>query len=127
MLKNISILVGFAVALSACGLGGPSNANFNNEVNREIKLDPANMPPGLSATPLPSSANLPPGISLNAVNIPIGNKPIPGIPTAEQLKKGFKPGKTSTPGIPDAETIRKQMGLSATNVNASPTRSGGKP
>ena len=81
------------------------------------------MPPGLSGERLPPSADLPPGISLNAVNVPPGNKPIPGIPSAEELKKPFKPGKTSTPGIPDQATIRKQMGLPVTNVNAPPAKS----
>ncbi len=128
MYKNSFILLGFVIVITGigCGSSAPSNANASANANlnsnaitsREIKLDPANMPPGLSAKPLEPSATLPPGISLNANVLPLGNKPIPGIPSAEALKKGFKPGKTQTPGIPDPETIRKQMGLPVTNVNA---------
>ena len=91
-----------------------------------IKLDPANMPAGLSANQVQMPANnmnMPPGISVNAVNMPIGNKPIPGIPSAEQLKKGFKPGKMPTPGIPDQETIRRQMSMPAANAPVPPPNS----
>ncbi|MFN0278537.1 MAG: hypothetical protein ACKVRN_08040 [Pyrinomonadaceae bacterium] len=115
MFKNLAILFGLALILCGCGSGSPSNVasntNDSNMIPKEIKIDPANMPPGLSAKPLPPSANMPPGISVNAVNLPIGNKPVPGIPSAEQIKKGFKPGKTPIPGIPDEANIRKQMGL----------------
>ena len=120
------ILVLYAVALFGCGASGPSNSNTNSNsaANGEIKLDPANMPPGLSAQPLPSSANLPPGISLNANVVP-GNARTPGIPSAEELKKPFKPGRAKTPGIPDPETLRRQMSVPVTNTNAltnQPTR-----
>lgn len=106
----------------ACGSTPAPNVNVdvNMPTGKEIRLDPANMPPGLSAKPLPPG-NMPPGISVNAVNMPLGNKPIPGIPSAEQLRKGFTPGKTPIPGIPDEATIRKQMGLPARNVNAPPS------
>ena len=116
MLKTAAVLITISIVLISC-TSSTQNSNSNTVVNREVKLDPANMPPGLSATPLPSSATLPPGISLNAVNIPVGNKPIPGIPSAEQLKQGWKPGKAQTPGIPDEANIRKQMGLPITNIN----------
>ena len=124
MFRNIHALILFAVLVSAgCGSGVPNSntdANSSAFTNREIKLDPANLPPGLSASPLPSTANLPPGISLNPANVPLGNKPIPGIPTNEQLRKGFKPGKSPIPGIPDEATIRKQMSQPVANVNAPP-------
>ncbi len=123
---NAFILFVLVVVISnfGCASSGPanttSNSNTNSMTGKEIKLDPANMPAGLSANPIPMSANMPPGISVNAVNVPIGNKPIPGIPTAEQLKKSFKPGKAQTPGIPDQETIRSQMSMPVTNINAPP-------
>lgn len=122
MFRNIPVFFICAIFISF-GCGSNPLPNANAPANRETKLDPANMPAGLSAIPLPSSANMPAGISLNAVNMPIGNKPIPGIPTAEQLKKGFKPVKTPPiPGIPDEATIRKQMGLPNTNVNPPPKK-----
>ena len=129
MHRSLVILFGSVIVISGFGCGSSStptttaNANSNSVSAKEIKLDPANMPAGLSANQVQLPANsMPPGISANAVAMPIGNKPIPGIPTAEQLKKGFKPGKTSTPGIPDQETIRKQMGMPPVNVTP-PTNS----
>ena len=124
MLKNALILVCSTVVIGnfGCGSSGPSNtaavsnSNANAVTSKEIKLDPANMPAGLSAKPVQMSANMPPGISVNAA-LPSG-KTTPGIPSAEELKKGFKPGKFPTPGIPDQETIRRQMGVPAKNINA---------
>ncbi len=126
MFKNAFILVCSVIVITTFGCGSnsqsstTSNSNANVIMSKEIKLDPANMPAGLSGSPVPPSANMPPGISVNAAPPPSG-KTTPGIPSAEELKKGFKPGKMSTPGIPDQETIRKQMGLPVTNVNAPAT------
>src|SRR4051812_18079971 len=121
--RNTFILIGISIVSFGCGSSGPLsvnvnvnanvNASSNNITGNEIKLDPANMPAGLSASPISPSANLPPGISLNA-NLPPSSHKTPGIPSAEELKKQFKPGKNPTPGIPDAETIRKQMGYPTT-------------
>jgi hypothetical protein len=120
MFRNGIILFSFAAMTAACSSSTTLNVNVNSNSNsntaREIKLDPANMPPGLSGNPVPLNGNLPPGISINAT-VPPSGKTTPGIPSAEQLKKGFKPGKASTPGIPDPETIRKQMGYPTTNAN----------
>jgi len=120
MLKNTFVFLAIAIAGFACASNPAPNANVDSNMpsGKEIRLDPANMPAGLSATPLPPG-NMPPGISVNAVNMPLGNKPIPGIPSAEQLRKGFTPGKTPIPGIPDQATIRKQMGLPVTNAQPS--------
>lgn len=126
LMLRIKLLV-ITVAIAAgfgCGASAPSNSNSNSNTNTnnrpvEIKVDPANMPAGLSTTPLPMPANgkMPEGISVNAATpLPRGTN-IPGIPTAEELKKGIKKGTTPTPGIPDPETIRKQMGLPAVNIN----------
>jgi hypothetical protein len=84
-----------------------------------FKLDPANMPPGLSGSPVPIE-NVP-GIPANGAQaLPKGTTPTPGIPSPDEIKKGFKPGTTPTPGIPDPATIRKQMGLPPLNINAVP-------
>ncbi len=124
--KGISIF-SFCAALLCFGCGSSkpvdlnvnSNPNSNSNSIREITLDPANMPPGLSGKPIPMNGNLPPGISVNAM-LPPSGKSTPGIPNAEQLKKGFKPGKASTPGIPDQETIRRQMGNPTTDADRPP-------
>ena len=125
MLKIKLVILITAIATGfGCGASAPSNSNSNSNTNTnnrpvEIKVDPANMPAGLSTTPLPMPANgkMPEGISVNAATPIPGKTRIPGIPTAEELKKGIKKGTTPTPGIPDPETIRKQMGLQPVNVN----------
>jgi hypothetical protein len=94
--------------------------------NSEVKLDPANMPPGLSGNTVTPGANTP-GIPANAGPLPKGATPTPGIPSAEQLKKPFKPGATPTPGIPDEATIRRMLNTPS-NVNAPPPPpKGGEP
>lgn len=116
-------LFGAAFAASGCGPANPG-VNTNTNVNTEVKLDPANMPPGLSATPITPSANTP-GIPANANPLPIGKSPTPGIPSPAELKKGVKPGTKPTPGIPDQETIRRQMGQPPLpNANAAPPANG---
>jgi hypothetical protein len=74
------------------------------------------LPPGLSTTPLQTNGNMPAGISVNGAAPPPGRTPTPGIPSAEQIKKGIKPSAKSTPGIPDPETIRKQLGYPPMNT-----------
>jgi len=131
MFKNAFILFFTAIVFInvGCGSSAPSHpvsntaSNSASMANREIKLDPANMPPGLSANAMQQPANMPPGISANAVNIPVGKTKVPGIPTEEELRKPFKPGKTPTPGIPSPDVIRKQMGLPPINPKAPPANS----
>ena len=123
-MSKIKITV-IAIALAGsfgCGAAGTSNSNTSTNTNApvEIKLDPNNMPPGLSATPLPMNGKLPEGISINGAPPPPGRTPTPGIPSAEEIKKGVKIGRTPIPGIPDPETLRKQMGYPPVNVNAPP-------
>src|SRR5437868_6434806 len=122
MLRIQVICIAAAVAATfGCGAGGASKSNTSTNSNApaEIKLDPNNMPAGLSATPLPMPANgkLPEGITIDGAPPPPGRTPTPGIPSAEQLKKGLKPTAKSTPGIPDPDTIRKQLGYPSANVN----------
>jgi hypothetical protein len=114
---SLALLAGYG-----CGASGRSNSNTSTNTNQpaEIKLDPNNMPPGLSTTPLPMNGPMPPGISVNAAAPPPGRTPTPGIPSPEQIKKGIKPGTKPTPGIPDPETLRKQLGYPAANFNAPP-------
>jgi len=137
MLKIKVIAISAALLASyGCGASGTSNSNTSTNTNApvEIKLDPNNMPPGLSATPLPMNGTPPAGISLNPIE-PEPGKRIPGIPTEEEIKKGVKIGKTPIPGI-DPEAARKAMGYPAANFNAPPKgnvmmknnrRLGGKP
>ncbi len=106
MIKLIFVLlltVSVAMVL-ACGGGRPTTANnaasaANNGPNAnggpvEIKLDPANMPPGLSGSPINLNGN--------------ANRP-PGIPATQDANKGSRRGTTPTPGIPSEQEIKKMM------------------
>lgn len=126
MLRNISValLLSFSVLGLACGgsettvntsSNSPLNANGVN-INTAVKLDPANMPPGLSATPLPPSANKTPGIPASGAPLPPSANKTPGIPSPEEIKRGVKPGLTPTPGIPDPANIRKQLNQPTSNM-----------
>ncbi|HUR99118.1 MAG TPA: hypothetical protein VMZ26_13715 [Pyrinomonadaceae bacterium] len=104
-------ILGTTVFMGACG-SAESNSNANSVVGAgNVNVDPNNLPPGLSTSPIPPSANTTPGIPdpKEAANVLKGGTPTPGIPDAANLKKPFKPGATPTPGIPDPETLRKQM------------------
>lgn len=100
----LMLLLALSLAL-ACG-GAPSanstaNANSNiangpNNANSgpvEIKLDPANMPPGLSASPIIINGNV------NANTKPKkGTTPTPGIPSEAEIKKMMsQPGNAAPP------------------------------
>lgn len=136
-MSKIQVIAISAALLASfgCGASGTSNSSTNTNGPVEIKLDPNNMPPGLSATPIPMPANgaLPPGISVKPLEAEPGKK-IPGIPTQEEIKQGVKIGKTPIPGI-DPEAARKAMGYPSANFNAPPKgnlmmknrRLGGKP
>lgn len=118
VLVLINFLIGFA-----CSSAGEKTSNSANSANVMTNIDPKNMPPGLSGSPIPPSGNSTPGIpdlkSGNA-NLSKGTTPTPGIPDEETLKKqlsGKMPkGATPTPGIPDEATLKKQMNQPA-NVN----------
>ena len=124
MYRDLFVFILFMSVVSAVGCGGASvnsaNSNSKANTNTAVALDPANMPAGLSATPIGPSANTTPGIPANTGPLPKGTTPTPGIPSAAELKKGLKPGTTPTPGIPDQETIRKAMGMPAQNANTPP-------
>src|SRR5687767_13374286 len=117
MIRILSVLF-LAVSTAFVGAcGGTASTNSTTATNAdnrpvsngEVKLDPANMPPGLSGSPVPVTGDIP-GISANGAALPKPTGPIPGIPSESELKKKKKPGTTPTPGIPDEETIRKAMG-----------------
>ena len=114
-----SLLAAVAVS-SACTSAEPNaNAAQNSNTNVMVNIDPKDLPPGLTASPLPPSTNTTPGIPpANQVNLPPkGGTPTPGIPDPKTLNKPMKPGATPTPGIPDADTLRRQMQRPATDVN----------
>lgn len=118
MLRNfLFILICFLVAANtACSSATAPTANANTA--NVVNLDPANMPPGFSTSPIPIGANSIPGIpdpnDANANKIPTGN--IPGIP--DPNKKTPQPKKTPPiPGIPDEKTIREQMNTPLKDVN----------
>ena len=90
-----------------------ANSNTGNAVN----LDPSNLRPGFSTSPVPVNGNIP-GIpnpnDPNANKIPMGN--IPGIP--DPNKKTPQPKNTPPiPGIPDEKTLREQLNTPLKDVN----------
>lgn len=118
MIRYTLILVFCLSAFLALACGGATNtANSNNakaaNVNASnsapvaVNLDPANLPPGLSASPVQRPANVP-GVNSNGAQ-PRGATPTPGIPDPSKINKPIKPGATPTPGIPSAEEIRKML------------------
>ncbi|MEQ1606469.1 MAG: hypothetical protein ABL999_16535 [Pyrinomonadaceae bacterium] len=119
----LSVLILLICIASGCGgsagvpAGNSANKNGNlSNVNAEVNAVPANLPAGISTTPLSPSANVP------AAN-GISPKPTttPGIPGPAALKKQARPGTTPTPGIPSADEMRKAFAKPATNANtASP-------
>ena len=99
----------------ACQSATAPNAGANS-ANTLTNVDPRNMPPGLSGSPVPPSGNSTPGIpAANAAVPPKGATPTPGIPA--DPGKPLPKGATPTPGIPDPETLKKQMNQPA-NPNA---------
>lgn len=94
---------------AGCGTATSSSANTTNAANSSAangmqNVDPRDLPPGLSASPMQPVSNV------NAINSSApGGTPTPGIPDAKTLEKTPRPGATPTPGIPDEETIKRQM------------------
>ena len=120
MFKNLMFVIMFAALTLAVSCGGSATGNSANvNTNAAVKVDPANLPPGLSTVPLQPSNASTPGIPAVIANVPKGATPTPGIPSEAELKKKPKPGVTPTPGIPSPEEKRKQMGLPPKNPNAS--------
>jgi hypothetical protein len=100
----------------ACQSTTAPNAGANS-ANAVTNIDPQNMPPGLSGSPVPPSGNSTPGIpAANAAVPPKGATPTPGIPP--NAGKPLPKGATPTPGIPDPETLKRQMNQPAANINS---------
>ncbi len=114
MYKTLSVILTCLLALAAfaCAGGGAGNsANNTNTAVNTANLDKANMPPGLSADPLPVNGTTPGIPDPSQVNINMnvkGGTPTPGIPDPKNVNK-FPKGGTPTPGIPSEAEIRKMM------------------
>lgn len=125
-MKRIYVLVLTLIGGALAGCGGATNtpnttnANANaaiaNAAPVAVNLDPANLPPGLSASPIQQPSNVP-GVNSNGA-VPKGTTPTPGIPDPAKLNKPAKPGTTPTPGIPSPEEIRKMLAKPGTNPNS---------
>ena len=123
--KLLFVLVSAAFSLNlACGSAAEPPANGNRNTNTFVNVDPNNLPPGLSASPIVPSANSTPGIPANATAVPKGATPTPGIPDPATLNKPMKPGATPTPGIPDPATLKRQMQGIGVNEKAPPPANG---
>ena len=103
-----------AAALLAFGCGN-SDAGISNNAVPPVNTAPANTPQ-VTAPPENYSAASNANASVKT----------PGIPTAEEINKPFKPRATPTPGIPNDEKMRKLMGRPEVNVNVSATKTGRK-
>ena len=107
-------LVCFSLATNlACSTTEAPNTNSVGTANR---IDPANIPPEFSSTPINANGASIPGITdpNNANKVPTGN--IPGIP--DPNKKTPQPKNTPPiPGIPSEEEIRRQMNTPLQDVN----------
>ncbi len=115
MLKRILAALCCFCVVAGFGCGPSANSN----ANPSRTLDNANLPPGLSVSPVPPSSNSTPGIPANFGQLPKGATPTPGIPDPKTLNKPFKPGATPTPGIPSLEELRRQMNNPG-NINIPP-------
>ena len=106
-----------AIAASACGQPAENQNATGNSIQ---KLDPANLPPGLSGEPIKPTAESTPGIPPpgEANKVPKGATPTPGIPDPATLGKPVKPGLTPTPGIPSPEEIKKMMEAQKKQANS---------
>ncbi len=117
MLRNLFfLLICFSLALNlACSTASTPTANANTAT--AVNLDPTNLPPGFSTSPVPINGNIP-GIpnpnDANANKISTSN--IPGIP--DPNKKMPQTGKTPPiAGIPSEAEIKRQMNTPLKDVN----------
>lgn len=113
MIKYTALLALLAITfgvLSGCGSAVDSNANIANGVNTAgigpINLNGANLPPGISNSPIIMNGNV--GADGSNAMRP-GATPTPGIPDPANVNVRIKPGATPTPGIPSPEEMRRQM------------------
>ncbi len=118
LLASFSFACGGAANTANTNASTGANTTATNPAPVAVNLDPANLPPGLSASPIQQPANVP-GVNSNGA-VPKGATPTPGIPDGSKIRPA-KPGATPTPGIPSPEEIRKMLGKPPANTN--PTNS----
>jgi hypothetical protein len=108
-MKCLTFLLGLLVTVFSAGCSSAettdsNSSEGNSSSNRIQNVDPKDLPPGLSASPVVPVNNG------NVMGSPTqGTTPTPGIPDPKTLGKPMKPGATPTPGIPDPETLKRQM------------------
>ncbi|MBP7475173.1 MAG: hypothetical protein KA810_07940, partial [Pyrinomonadaceae bacterium] len=107
LLASFSFACGGAANTANTNASTGANTTATNPAPVAVNLDPANLPPGLSASPIQQPANVP-GVNSNGA-VPKGATPTPGIPDGSKIRPA-KPGATPTPGIPSPEEIRKMLG-----------------
>jgi hypothetical protein len=110
MAKALTIFFALSISVLSIACGSTTTANTSTHNGNVItNANAAELPPGMSTSPVPPSANTTPGIpAANAVtNVPPGATPTPGI-NPKNAVRTMKPGE-KIPGIPDAATMKKQM------------------
>jgi len=117
--KFLFILFCLSIAASpACQSMQTTDTNANTGNVQTGELDPANMPPGLSTSPLPLTGEPTPGIPHPANANKVPTQDVPGIP--DLTKPGTTPVPKNTPpipGIPSQETLKRQMNTQLTDTN----------
>jgi hypothetical protein len=115
MLNKILLVLACAGFLAGIACGPAAETPNSNRPNTNVNIDPKNLPPGLSASPIAPSGNSTPGIPdpANANKFTKGPTPIPGIP--DDPGKPLPKGATPTPGIPSEEEIRKMRSRTVSN------------
>ena len=135
-MNKILITATAASALFAAACGGASNTSGNAANNANSaptangsranvqNVDPKNLPPGLSTSPIPPSSNSTPGIPApgNANAVPKGTTPTPGIPDPKNINRPVRNSNANGPraSVPDEESIRKMMQGTAKPMNENP-------
>jgi hypothetical protein len=114
MYKTLAVIMTCLLGLLvfACA-SAPAGNSANNGAATTTNLDKGNLPPGLSASPLPVNGTTPgiPDPSQVNVNMKVpGSTPTPGIPDPANVK--VPKGATPTPGIPSEAEIKKMMNAS---------------
>jgi hypothetical protein len=115
MLKKVLLALTCAGFLAGIACQPAETPNSNRSSNANVNIDPKNMPPGLSASPIAPSGNSTPGIPdpASANKFTKGPTPIPGIP--DDPGKPLPKGATPTPGIPSEEEIKKMRSRTVSN------------
>jgi len=86
-----------------------TNSNLNTNANR-------NTNGGWTKIEIANNSNS--NANVNVMRPSANATPTPGIPSAANMNRPFKPGTTPTPGIPDQETIRRQLMTPPANISS---------